>query len=175
MGRKVITGKLSVRHSSALPSLMGRATGKVAGTSSPTQACTTEIPTTKLIKEAAAIRLHRCHERPSCRMCQIRAKGWTTNHTRWLLQLHHGRQLPTYDEWSPPHRDLRSLGDIEDPNHQMMDMRACEREDCMNPCYGQNQYGACYKCTTYMMDNEGARHEVCDLCELGQESTPYSG
>lgn len=68
-----------------------------------------------------------------------------------------------------------AFGDIEDPNHQMMDMRACEREDCMNPCYGQNQYGACYKCTTYMMDNEGARHEVCDLCELGQESTPYSG
>merc|ERR1719273_1626888 len=33
-----------------------------------------------------------------------------------------------------------AFGDITDPNHKMMDMRACAKVDCMNPCYGQNQY-----------------------------------
>merc|ERR1712083_910081 len=46
--RKVITGKLSVRQFSELPSLVSKVTGKVAGIYSPTQACTTEKLTTTL-------------------------------------------------------------------------------------------------------------------------------
>ena len=46
--RKVITGKLSVRQFSELPSLVSRVTGKVAGIYSPTQKCTTEKLTTTL-------------------------------------------------------------------------------------------------------------------------------
>jgi len=57
-----------------------------------------------------------------------------------------------------------AFGDIQDPNHKMMDMRDCAEVDCMNPCYGQNQYGACNKCTMYMLKHKGARHSVCDLC-----------
>jgi len=52
--RKVITGKLSVRPCSELPSLVSRVTGKVAGTCSPTQACTTETLTMKLIAERSS-------------------------------------------------------------------------------------------------------------------------
>ena len=57
-----------------------------------------------------------------------------------------------------------AFGDISDPKHKMMDLRACAKVDCMNPCYGQNQYGACNKCTMYMLKHKGARHSVCDLC-----------
>merc|ERR1712083_541234 len=46
--RMVITGKLSVRHFSELPSLVSVVTGKVAGIYSPTQACTMEKLTTTL-------------------------------------------------------------------------------------------------------------------------------
>ena len=46
--RKVTTGKPSVRPCSELPSLVSAVTGKVAGTCSPTQACTTETLTMKL-------------------------------------------------------------------------------------------------------------------------------
>ena len=57
-----------------------------------------------------------------------------------------------------------AFGDISDPNHQVVDIRACEAKDCLNPCYGKNQYGACNKCVGYMFEHEGARHDVCDLC-----------
>ena len=57
-----------------------------------------------------------------------------------------------------------AFGDITDPNHQVVDIRACEAKDCLNPCYGKNQYGACNKCVGYMFEHDGARHDVCDLC-----------
>ena len=56
------------------------------------------------------------------------------------------------------------LGDISDPNHVMIDPRDCEYVDCMHPCYGKNQYGACSKCVDYMLAHEGQRHSVCDMC-----------
>merc|ERR1712083_847116 len=51
--RKVMTGKLSVRQFSELPSLVSRVTGKVAGIYSLTQKCTTEklMTTLKIKKE----------------------------------------------------------------------------------------------------------------------------
>lgn len=59
-----------------------------------------------------------------------------------------------------------AFGDISDPNHVMMDPRDCEAVDCMNPCYGENQYGACNKCTMYLFQNQGKRHPICNLCVL---------
>merc|ERR1711978_268291 len=50
------------------------------------------------------------------------------------------------------------LGDISDPNHKMIEPRDCEDVDCMHPCYGKNQYGACGKCVSYLLENNGARH-----------------
>jgi len=31
-----------------------------------------------------------------------------------------------------------AFGNIEDPNHVMIDPRDCEAVDCLNPCYGEN-------------------------------------
>ena len=56
------------------------------------------------------------------------------------------------------------LGDLSDPNHKMIEPRDCEYVDCMHPCYGKNQYGACGKCVSYLLEHNGARHQVCDLC-----------
>ena len=64
----------------------------------------------------------------------------------------------------PPKAIYGAFGNIKDPNHKMMNLADCADKDCLNPCYGQNQYGACYKCTMYMLKHEGARHSVCDLC-----------
>ena len=68
-----------------------------------------------------------------------------------------------------------AFGDISDPNHQKMEPRDCGAEDCLNPCYGENHWGACNRCIYYMIANGLARSDVCDLCELGQESKPWSG
>merc|ERR1711884_19250 len=50
------------------------------------------------------------------------------------------------------------LGDLSDPNHKMIEPRDCEDVDCMHPCYGKNQYGACGKCVSHLLENNGARH-----------------
>jgi len=57
-----------------------------------------------------------------------------------------------------------AFGNIEDPNHVMIDPRDCEDVDCLNPCYGENEFGACSKCAQYLFENEGARNSVCNLC-----------
>jgi len=46
-----------------------------------------------------------------------------------------------------------AFGNIEDPNHVMIDPRDCEAVDCLNPCYGENEFGACSKCAQYLFDN----------------------
>ena len=63
-----------------------------------------------------------------------------------------------------------AFGDI----HETMDIRDCQAQDCLNPCYGENQWGACNRCIGLMLKNDMARDDVCNLCELGQESKPYS-
>lgn len=68
-----------------------------------------------------------------------------------------------------------AFGDISDPNHQMMDTRECSAQDCLNPCYGENQWGACNRCIEAMTNNDMARSNDCNRCELGQESKPWSG
>merc|ERR1719436_698554 len=55
----VVTGKLSVRHFSELPSLVSVVTGKVAGIYSPTQACTTEKLTTPLKRKRRLLSRHK--------------------------------------------------------------------------------------------------------------------
>merc|ERR1719510_739020 len=55
----VLTGKLLVRQFSELPSLVSKETGKVAGTYSPTQACTTEKLTTILKTERRLLSRHK--------------------------------------------------------------------------------------------------------------------
>merc|ERR1712024_380501 len=50
------------------------------------------------------------------------------------------------------------LGDLSDPSHKMIEPRDCEDVDCMHPCYGKNQYGACGKCVSHLLENNGARH-----------------
>merc|ERR550539_1397001 len=46
-----------------------------------------------------------------------------------------------------------AFGNIEDPNHVMIDPRDCEAVDCLNPCYGENEFGACSKCAQYLFEN----------------------
>ena len=60
------------------------------------------------------------------------------------------------------------LGPIGTDGYTYIDSRSCEADDCMHPCYGDNQFGACNKCAEHLMTNEGERHSVCDLCVLGQ-------
>merc|ERR1711992_360097 len=60
------------------------------------------------------------------------------------------------------------LGDLSDPNHQMIDPRDCEYVDCMHPCYGKNQYGACSKCvdTCSLTRDRDTASAICALSEL---------
>jgi len=37
------------------------------------------------------------------------------------------------------------------PTGANMDDRSCESVDCMHPCYGTNQFGACDKCFRHMV------------------------
>ena len=60
------------------------------------------------------------------------------------------------------------LGPVGTDGYTYIDSRSCEADDCMHPCYGDNQFGACNKCAEHLMTNEGERHSVCDLCVLGQ-------
>ena len=60
------------------------------------------------------------------------------------------------------------LGPVGTDNYTYVDSRSCDAQDCMHPCYGDSQFGACNKCAFHLMENEGERHEVCDLCLLGQ-------
>ena len=60
------------------------------------------------------------------------------------------------------------LGPVDTEGYTYIDTSSCERDDCMHPCYGDNQFGACNKCAFHLIENNGERHEVCDLCVLGQ-------
>ena len=59
-------------------------------------------------------------------------------------------------------------GPVSTEDYTYIDSRSCEAEDCMHPCYGDSQFGACNKCALHLIEYEGERHEVCDLCVLGQ-------
>ena len=59
------------------------------------------------------------------------------------------------------------LGPVGSESYTYVDSRSCEYEDCMHPCYGDNQLGACYTCAFHAIRGRG-RYEICDLCVLGQ-------
>ena len=63
--------------------------------------------------------------------------------------------------------DFAIMYDILGPVDSYIDARHCEAEDCMHPCYGDNQLGACYTCAFHAIRGRG-RYEICDLCVLGQ-------
>ena len=42
--------------------------------------------------------------------------------------------------------------------------RDCEAVDCLHPCYGDDNYGACAKCVDHLISSEGEQHAVCVLC-----------
>merc|ERR1712242_340500 len=81
-------------------------------------------------------------------------------------------QAEAYDELSMarinPAVIYDYLGPVGTDGYTYIDSRSCEADDCMHPCYGDNQFGACNKCAEHLMTNEGERHSVCDLCVLGQ-------
>ena len=52
------------------------------------------------------------------------------------------------------------------PADNSVNARACESVDCMHPCYGNKQIGACNKCVRHMMAHFGERHSICDLCVM---------
>ena len=64
------------------------------------------------------------------------------------------------------HTPVNNLIKLMAPAGANMDDRSCESVDCMHPCYGTKQFGACNKCFRHMIAHPGERHSLCDLCVL---------
>ena len=67
-----------------------------------------------------------------------------------------------YGWWS---ETIEGLFDLLGPDGTTITKDACEDVDCLHPCYGQDQFGACTKCIEVYHDFE-IRHEICDYCVI---------